>query len=322
MLAAIHHDRQRSADTWAWVLVTGLFLSGFCGLSSAGWAADMTRQYAETDDDDDDETLATGSTTPRSLIAPSQSKELPRAVFNTFSARDWFVEVGVQQRLTSRLGRRRVLDGATGLLLDIVWSDTLFISSERGIGANLMTINQLFSPSGRFQAGASFSYDDRDSGERSRSQGRAGDAKIRVSPLVLGFAEYQHDRWRLWTEIAHFTGNAKGNVASLGLEYWLPLTAKWSTTLAVGASVADKTYVKDNYPATLLAIPGRPLTPFRPSSTARDLTVSADFEYRADQHWRWNAIVGFTNSLALAKPGTVIKTRSAPFVSSGIRYRF
>jgi outer membrane scaffolding protein for murein synthesis (MipA/OmpV family) len=282
-------------------------------------AADLSR--TATDDDDDDDDAPVTKPTP-SLSAPSQSKETQRLLFSTLPAKDWHIEVGLQQRFTSRLGKRRAIEGATGLLLDITWRDTLFITAERGIGANLLTAKQLFAGNDRFVAGLSVNYDDSNSGERSRSQARAADAKRALSPFVLGFADYQIGRWKLWTEFAVYTGNAKGNVLSLGVEYRLPITAKWSTTFATGFSLADKAYVKDNYPATFLSVPGKPFTAFKPATTLRDLTVSTEFEYRADDHWRWNTVVGFTNSLALAAPGVVIKARSTPFVGTAIRYRF
>jgi outer membrane scaffolding protein for murein synthesis (MipA/OmpV family) len=296
-------------------MITASMLALCLGLAHA---ADLARPA--TEDDDDDETPATKPTP--SLSAPSQSKETSRLLFNTLSAKDWHLEIGLQQRFTSRLGKRRAVEGATGLLLDITWRDTLFITTERGIGANLLTAKQLFTGNDRFVAGLSVNYDDANSGERSRSQARAADAKRNLSPFVLGFAEYQIDRWKLWTELAQYTGSAKGKVLSLGVEYRLPLTAKWSTTFATGFSLADKTYVKDNYPATFLSVPGKPFKAFRPESTLRDLTVSADFEYRADEHWRWNTTIGFTNNLALANPGVVIKARSTPFVGTALRYRF
>jgi outer membrane scaffolding protein for murein synthesis (MipA/OmpV family) len=133
---------------------------------------------------------------------------------------------------------------------------------------------------------------------------------------------HRHSCWDSWN-IGSIVANGKGNVVSLGGEYTLPLTSKWSTTFATGISFGDGTYMRDNFTVPPLA-PSfiRNTTYVSPKAGARDLTVSADFEYRADAHWRWNTVIGFTQSLAVSQQGAFVKVRSAPFVSTGIRYRF
>jgi outer membrane scaffolding protein for murein synthesis (MipA/OmpV family) len=282
-------------------------------------AADMRPVAPVIDDDDEDDKPAKAGS---GLVAPSSSSDLTGTVFEPLAAKNWSAEVGLRQRLSSRQGKRRAVEGATGVTFDVVWKDTLFLSSDKGLGANLLQRRGIFSGNDRFVAGVAFNIDDQDGSDRSRSQSRSVDAKRGVSSFALGFAEYKIERWRLWTEIAHFLGNDRGNVVSLGAEYRLPLTTKWSTTFASGISFGDRAYMRDNYSVPAIYIPFQ--NPFyaQPKAGARDFTISADFEYRADDHWRWNTVIGFTNSLAVIQQGTFVKVRSEPFISTGVKYKF
>jgi outer membrane scaffolding protein for murein synthesis (MipA/OmpV family) len=287
-------------------------------------AADMRPGNVFRDDDDDDETedvkpAATGSA---QLPPPGRADTLAAVVFEPLAARNWSAELGVRQRFSSRQGRRRSIEGATGLIFDLQWRDTLFLSSDRGIGANLLHLRGALVDRDQFAAGVSLSFDERGSNERSQAQSRSLDAKRGSAVFALGFAEYKVARWRLWTELAHFLGPDKGNVLSLGVDYRLPLTEKWSTTLATGLSLADGRYMRDNYAApAILTYLKRPLF-IQPKAGLRDVTVSMDFEYAADRYWRWNTQVGFTNSLVIAQKGAWVKVRSEPFISTGVKYRF
>ncbi|MFM9976258.1 MAG: MipA/OmpV family protein [Beijerinckiaceae bacterium] len=284
-------------------------------------AADARPQATVTDenDDDDDAPLATGSSL---ILAPSGSPFLKDQLFEPLAAKNWSVEIGATQRWSSRLGKRRAIEGATGLTLDIVWLDTFFVSSDRGAGVNLFRTRNLFTERDRFTAGVSFNADDQDQSERSRTQSRSVDAKRGISTFALGFAEYQIDRWRFWAEAAQFVSHDKGKVLSLGLEYRLPLTQKWSTTFATGASFGDGAYMRNSFsvPPNSVASRSRPFV--QPKAGARDFTVSVDFEYRADEHWHWNIGAGFTKSLAVIQQGTFVKVRSQPFINAGIKYKF
>jgi outer membrane scaffolding protein for murein synthesis (MipA/OmpV family) len=294
---------------------------GILAQVSQACAADPPAKPSLMDDDDEDDAAPVQK--PSSYPANAELTAPAASIFSPLSASDWKVEIGLQQRVTSKAGRRRKAEGATGLTYDILWRDLIFLSSDRGFGANLIDRKALFGDRDRITAGFSINIDDRDASERSRSQARASDAKRGSSTFVLAFAEYRIDRWRFWAEAAHFVANGKGNVVSLGGEYTLPLTSKWSTTFATGISFGDGTYMRDNFTVPPLA-PSfiRNTTYVSPKAGARDLTVSADFEYRADAHWRWNTVIGFTQSLAVSQQGAFVKVRSAPFVSTGIRYRF
>jgi outer membrane scaffolding protein for murein synthesis (MipA/OmpV family) len=164
--------------------------------------------------------------------------------------------------------------------------------------------------------------DDLDSTDRSRSQSRSLDATKRNTVFALGFAEYRLDRWRTWTELAHYLGKDDGNVLSAGVEYRLPLTAKWSTAVAVGLSAGDASYMRTNFSIPpVYSLGKRPLI-IEPKAGLRDVTLSTDFEYQANDHWRWNTVMGFTRSLAVIQQGTWVKDQSQPFVSTGIKYKF
>jgi outer membrane scaffolding protein for murein synthesis (MipA/OmpV family) len=324
----VDHILKLFSAAMAYLIVVG---SVFQALPT--YAADMRPVLADDDDEEDDKSvtntsslvapsLVAPSLVAPSLVAPSGTGGLKDLLFEPLAAKNWSVEIGLRQRWSSRQGKRRAVEGATGLTFDVIWRDTLFASSDRGVGVNLFQTRNLLSKRDRFIAGVAFNIDDQSESERSRSQSRSVDVKRGVSKFALGFAEYQSDRWRLWTEFAHFVGNDKGNVVSLGVEYRLPLTNKWSATFASGLSFADKAYMRDNYsvPANY-TLSKRPVFA-QPKAGARDITVSADFEYQADVHWRWNTVIGFTNSLAVTQQGTWVKVRSEPFISTGIKYKF
>jgi outer membrane scaffolding protein for murein synthesis (MipA/OmpV family) len=301
---------------FAWVAAVGILAQ-----VAPVFAADPPAKPSVIDDDDDDD--ATPVQKPSGDPARAGATAPTASIFSPLSVSDWKVEIGLQQRFTSKAGRRGKAEGATGLTYDIVWRDLIFLSSDRGFGANLIDRKTLFGDRDRITAGFSINVDDRDASERSRTQARSADAKRGSSTFVLAFADYSIDRWRLWAEAAHFVANGKGNVVSFGGEYALPLTSKWSTTFASGISFGDRTYMRDNFTIPPLA-PSliRNTTYVSPKAGARDLTVSVNFEYRADAHWRWNTVIGFTQSLAVSQQGAFVKVRSAPFISTGIRYRF
>jgi outer membrane scaffolding protein for murein synthesis (MipA/OmpV family) len=278
----------------------------------------------EDDDDDDDDDDKKGPAGKKPDV-PAITREAGSSawLFSPFSAADWNVEVGVQLGFASRPGRRSTVEGLTGLTYNIVWRDLIFLSSDRGLGINLIDRKGLFNDLDRIKLGFSLSTDDADATGLSRSQARAAGARRNSSAFALGFAEYRIDRWRVWTELAHFLTNGEGNVLSLGGEYTLPLTRKSSTTFATGISFGDGAYMRNNFTVPPLAPASTGRTTYvTPKAGARDLTVSADFEYRADAHWRWNTVVGFTQSLAVSQQGTFVKVRSVPFLTTGIRYRF
>jgi outer membrane scaffolding protein for murein synthesis (MipA/OmpV family) len=299
-------------------LLAGLLLCSLAAVCQPAQAADPAAKPPVSDDDDDDDQ----PTKPVVPGAPVKSPALAQVLFEPLAVRNWSAELGVRQRFTSRQGRRDSVEGAAGLTYDIKWADTLFLSSDRGLGVNAFSKKGIFSESDRFLAGVSVNIDDASASERSRSQSRSVDLKRGVTTFALGFAEYRIDRWRMWTEVAHFVGPDHGNVLSLGLEYRLPLTNKWSTTFGSGISFGDGAYMRENFsvpqPAALFL--RRPS--IQPKAGARDLTLSADFEYQADEHWRWNTVVGFTQSLAVVQQGTFVKYQSQPFVSTGVKYRF
>jgi outer membrane scaffolding protein for murein synthesis (MipA/OmpV family) len=293
-------------------------MQGLC--DSTALAADMRPSL---EDDDDDEAAKPVSALPSSaLTPPDRNADLSRIMFDNLAVRHWNAELGVRQRWVSRQGKRRGIEGATGLIFDLSWRDTFFLSSDRGLGANILSLRNVISGSDRFAAGVSLSFDEKESRERSQSQSRSVDAKRGTSTFILGFAEYSIARWKLWTELAHFVGSDKGNVVSLGLEYRLPLTTKWSTTFATGFSLADGQYMRQNYSVPYIASLGRRPLFVQPKAGLRDVTVSADFEYVADRHWRWNTQIGFTKSLVVIPQGTWVKVRSEPFISTSVRYRF
>jgi outer membrane scaffolding protein for murein synthesis (MipA/OmpV family) len=285
------------------------------------YAADFRAKPVVIDDDDDEDIGIRGILTD----GPAQTGTagLTASIFSSLSVKDWSVEIGLQQRVTSKSGRRRSLEGATGLTYEIIWRDLIFLTSDRGLGVYLLEEKGFLSDRDRISAGFAINTEDGDGSARSRSQARATDAKRGASTFAMAFAEYRIDRWRAWVELAHFIGNGKGNVVSLGGEYILPLTGKWSTKIATGISLGDGSYMRDNFTIPALAPAFIPNTTYvSPKAGARDLTVSADFEYRADDHWRWNTVVGFTQSLAVSQQGAFVKVRSAPFLSTGVRYRF
>ncbi len=286
------------------------------------------RPPVEQAEDDDDEgakpasRFASPSPALSALTPPTGNADLSSVVFENLAVRHWNAELGFRQRWVSKQGKRRAIEGATGLVFDLSWKDTFFLSSDRGVGANIVSLRGVVGESDRFAAGISLSFDEKESRERSQSQSRSVDAKRGTSTFVLGFAEYSVSRWKLWSELAHFIGPDKGNVLSLGLEYRLPLTMKWSTTVATGLSLADGQYMRQNYAVPYSVSLGRRPLFVQPKAGARDVTVSADFEYAADKHWRWNTQIGFTKSLVVVQQGAWVKVRSEPFISTSVRYKF
>jgi outer membrane scaffolding protein for murein synthesis (MipA/OmpV family) len=289
----------QGVDLSSWICVAAVL-----ACIGPAYAADPARAGAGDDDDVSAVTSAAGK-----LLAPQP-------------VREWSAELGLRTRVTSQQGRRDSAEAFVGLTFDIVWRDLIFLSSNRGLGVNTFKTTNLLLDGDKFKTGFSVNLDDVDSTERSRSQSRSLDFRNRNTMFALGFAEYQIGRWTLWSELAHYLAGDNGNVLSVGAEYRMPLTGKWSVATALGISAADHAYMKENYAVPpIFTLAKAPLF-VQPKAGFRDLTVSVDFEYQADEHWRLNTVVGFTQSLAVIQKGAWVKVQSLPFISTGLRYKF
>jgi outer membrane scaffolding protein for murein synthesis (MipA/OmpV family) len=302
-----------------------LMLVFLCAL--AAHAADpRPAQQIENNDDEEEDPPQKNATGPDRLQGTASSEKSEASglaeLFSPLRASDWSLELGIKSRVTGTRGTRKSINADAGLLFDIRWRELLFLSTDRGIGINLFQKKGVLAASDSIILGAALSISDSAESDRSRSQSRSLDATRRSSGFTLGFAEYRTGQWNLWAEIARYHIAQNGTVVSLGVEYRQPLTNKWQATFAWGLSAGDGAYMRDNFTvAPLLSLARRPLF-IQPKAGLRDTTVSVDFEYQADEHWRWSTVLGFTQSLAVVQQGAWVKVRSQPFISTGIKYKF
>ena len=230
--------------------------------------------------------------------------------------------MGVRGRVTPRKGSEAEKTAVVGFTYDLVWNDTLFLSSSKGLGINIIRQQDVLATGDRFLFGASVNIGEERGRSRSQTQFRSLDIRTGKSAFALVFSEYKLGNWRLWAEGATYFDHNLGNVASFGADYIVPLSPKWSLTLGSGISFGDAANLREVYgiPSNIALQQG--IAPFRLGPGPRDASVSAEFEYQADQHWRWTFGTGYNFLLGQAAQSPRTIARSELVLSSGIKYRF
>lgn len=242
--------------------------------------------------------------------------------FEPRPAKDWAVTIGTTARLTSsRTGSRRMAL-APAPFYDVQWKNLAFLSSEKGLGLNLLRETGLLMPSDRFTLSASVNANNERSLIGSLSQYRALDIKGKYTPYLVGRAEYKAGNWLAFVEADKFFDLNNGSVLSFGGEYTQPLTDKWSMIMMASLSFGSTVHMQENYgvpQAFALAI-GKPAV--RLHSGPRDATIATEFEYQADRHWSYSLLAGYTRLLGEAAESYRIASRAQPFLGTSIKYHF
>jgi outer membrane scaffolding protein for murein synthesis (MipA/OmpV family) len=265
------------------------------------------------DDDDDDE--------PASKV----EKRLPdanEAFFSPLATKNWKVELGSRVLVVPRRIGDNAIKPSVGATYDIVWNKTVFLTSERGLGVNIFHQNGIITESDKFTAGLAVNYDDRSGVIRSQSQLRSLDIRQRNAVYALGFADYRVGNWYVWAEAGSFRDRHNGNVYTSGAEYNLSLTDKWSMIFASGLSFGDSAHMRENYGVPFSSAAQYGVAAYHIPAGFSDATFSAQLEYQADKHWSWTLTGGQTVLLGDAARSPRVETRSQPFMSAAVKYKF
>jgi outer membrane protein len=138
---------------------------------------------------------------------------------------------------------------AVGLpLVDVEWRDTVFFSTQRGLGAHLWTGRQL-------RAGVRLTYDrGRDSSTNLSLRARPD---IKSSYEAGAFIEYYRKAWRFTADVRKgITDGHKGIVISAGLAFGGRISERASVILGGNIHFADSNYMGAYFDAATVAESG------------------------------------------------------------------
>ena len=282
--------------------------------ASPAVSADPARSTVIEDDDEDDG--------PSVSSKPTSPKTMTETLFSPLLASGWRVEFGTRALAVPKVLGDNAIQASLGFTYNIIWNDTVFLTSERGLGINAFQARGVFGQADRFVAGIAANYDDRAGIARSQSQLRSLDVRQRNAVHALGFAEYRNSNWRVWSEVSSYIDRRNGHVFSLGSEYAIPVTNKWTFLLSGGLSYSDAAHMRETYGIPAAAAVQFGASPYRLSAGFSDASLSAQIEYKADNHWTWSLTAGETFLLGQAAKSPRVETRSQPFMSAAVKYKF
>lgn len=242
-------------------------------------------------------------------------------LFNSKPAKDWSATVGARSKLSSAKTGGKNLRVGYGPYFEFIWKDA-FLSSDRGLGINLISQKGFVQASDKLSAGVSISADREKSLIRSQSQYRFLDAFGNYTPYALGFVDYRAGNLRIFGEATTFLDKNNGNLFTAGSEYIIPLTNKWSLTVAGTVTYGDAAYMRENFGISSVAAAAIGQSPSKLKSGFRDVVLSTEAEYEADRHWSYSIGAGYARLLGDAAESTRVQSRSQPFLTAGVKYRF
>jgi outer membrane scaffolding protein for murein synthesis (MipA/OmpV family) len=162
--------------------------------------------------------------------------------------------------------------------IDVTWRDTLFLSTEDGLGWNALR-------QGGFSAGPFLYWDQgRDQNEESRLNG-LGDVDDTLQAGI--FAEYESPSgWRLFSKIRRdVLGSRSGLSWDTGGEVTLPLRDTLFLQLRVQATWADAAALEPFFGITAIQSSRSGFPVYSPGDGFRDVTFEPSLTQLLDEHW-------------------------------------
>lgn len=191
---------------------------------------------------------------------------------------DWDITIGAGPGYRPRFESGRDYQPTIFPYLDITWRDLLFLSTEDGLGANLLRANGL-------KAGPFFQL----SNSRRESDAQRLHGLGDVDTVIQGgvFANYEFAREQsVFVKLRRDIGGDRSGVfASLGADFTLPLSESWIASARVVVTWADSSALQPFFGVTpgQSAVSGEPV--FTPHAGFRDVTFEPTLTRRLGEHW-------------------------------------
>jgi outer membrane scaffolding protein for murein synthesis (MipA/OmpV family) len=206
--------------------------------------------------------------------------------------------------------------------LDVEWRETVFLSAQRGLGANLLTISD---PNGRgtFKAGPLVNWRFmRDADDDSDLRG-LGDVKGGVD--LGAFAAYEFGRLALnVTGKRNVSHSELGGMIDVGLRYRMRVFEGTMLGFGPSATWADSDYMKSYFGVTAAQAGASGLAAYAPSSGFKDVGVGVNVVHPLGGNWSLVGLGGYSRLIGDAADSPLVKQRGSANqmrVGLGISYR-
>jgi MipA family protein len=235
---------------------------------------------------------------------------------------DWQVTTG------ALVGVRPAYEGADKYkvmalpLIDVIWRDRVFLSTQNGIGAWAYRANG-------FSIGGALNYEfgREESLDRSQLDG-LGDVDGAAQARLL--MEYRAGPLRLDATLARALGGSDGTTARVGASFAYPLTEKLRLVPGIAAVWADDNYMDSYFGVTAAQAAnsrarlgvGAGKTAFDPKAGFKNVDLSLIAMYMLTPNWSLRGGGGVQFLVGDAADSPISKRDVAPFATLGLAYRW
>jgi outer membrane protein len=206
--------------------------------------------------------------------------------------------------------------------LDVEWRETVFLSAQRGLGANLLTLRD---PNGRgtFKAGpfANWRFM-RDADDDSDLRG-LGDVKGGVDFGAFAAYEFGHLTVNV-TGKRNVSHSELGGTVDAGLRYRIRVFEGTMIGFGPSATWADSNYLKSYFGVTAAQARASGLADYAPSSGFKDLGVGVNVLHPLGGNWSLIGSGGYSRLIGDAADSPLVKQRGSANqmrLGFGISYR-
>jgi outer membrane scaffolding protein for murein synthesis (MipA/OmpV family) len=235
------------------------------------------------------------------------------------NARSWAASIGVGALVAPEYEGSDKFKVSPIPLIDLRWktgwvfADELFISTEKGIGANLFTY-------GGFKLGAAGNYDfgrDEDDGDRLRGLG-----DIDGGATAAVFASQSFGAFEVNAEFKHYFEGTEGNTVTVGAAYGFLLTEKWGAKLQASAQWADSDYMQGYFGVSSPQAARSGLAQYDAGSGFKSIDISAAGNYQFTEKWSLTHVLGAKFLVGDAKDSPIVEQEVQPYAVLGVSYKF
>jgi outer membrane scaffolding protein for murein synthesis (MipA/OmpV family) len=191
---------------------------------------------------------------------------------------DWDITVGAGPGYRPRFETGRDYRPTMFPYLDITWRDLLFLSTEDGLGANLLRAKGL--TAGPF---LQLSNSRRES-DAQRLHG-LGDINTVVQGGVFASYEFAKEQSAFVKLRRDIGGDRSGVFADFGADFTVPLSHVWIAGVRIVATWANADALQPFFGVTPAQSPASGEPVFTPHSGFRDVTFEPTLTRRLDEHW-------------------------------------
>lgn len=252
------------------------------------------------------------------LASAAMAQTGPEPMFKYDTAPGWLSRNDLDVTIGAGIGVTPRFEGAKsyGLqplpYLDITWHDRVFLSTEDGLGVNLLNSNGLYT--GPFV----WISDGRRSSSSNRLSGLSD-----VETVAIGgvFARYEfNDAFDIFTRLHRdLEQDRRGLTADFGAELDLPLTPSLIAGLKTTATWAQGAAMRPMFGITPEEAQASGYDAFSPDSGWRDVVVEPSLTVLLDDHWALTSQMTYERLLPAASRSPLVRDRgNANQVGAGL----